>query len=118
VEVPVEAPVPEDVGLVPVVAPGAPGDVVVVDLIVVLEPAAPLAAGAALVPEPPLPDWMVVLVLLPLRERVLVPDRMVVLTPVRTLDRSRTTISGRLRSMITARLQPRPQRCPCRCRCG
>ena len=101
VEVPVEAP---PAGAVVVVL--APDFVVVpapdvLDLVVVLVPAAPLAAGAVLVPELP--------------ERMLVPDRIVVLTPVRYLERSRsrTTMPGRSRSMITARgPQPRPQRWP------
>ena len=71
--------------------------VVVSDLVVVLVPDAP--------DEPPLRERMLVVVLdRPPPERIS--------TPVRDLRRSRTTMSGRLRSMITVRPHPRPQRCP------
>jgi hypothetical protein len=108
-------PVPEGVVvvvLVPdlVVVPELPDLVVVLAPDLVVVPAPPEGAVVVVVlvpdapPEPPLRERMVVVVL------DLPPER--ISTPVRDLRRSRTTMSGWLRSMITVRPHPRLQRCP------
>ena len=116
VEVPVEvlvlggAVVPD---LVVVLVPEVPDLVVVLDADWVVVPAPPREGDVVVVlvpdapPEPPLRDRMVVVVVVLDRPP---PER--ISTPLRDLRRSRTTMSGRLRSMITVRPHPRPQRCP------